>query len=141
MEIVAHNTGSSTSDRASTRARARVPRLLAAFLLGAHAVVHLLGAVLLWHLGQPGTLRYDQVSPEPGTVAGLLVGAGWLFAAALFAATAIAVATHHRHTLAVATAAALLSVAVLAPSAAVAAAGLGIDAFVLLAVAIAVASR
>ena len=114
---------------------------MAAVLLGAHAVVHLLGVVLLWHLGQPGTLRYDQVNPEPGTVAGVLVGAGWLIAAALFAVAAFAVATHHRHTLTAAAAAALLSIAVLAPSAAVTVAGLVVDAFVLLAVAVTVAGR
>jgi hypothetical protein len=103
-------------------------------VLAAHAAVHLMGVVLLWRWGQPGTMRYEDVCPTPGTLAGVLVGAGWLAAAVLFTAAAILVARLHEQAAQLAGAAAVVSAAVLAPSATVAVAGLAVDAVVLLAV-------
>jgi hypothetical protein len=107
---------------------------MAGVVLAAHGAVHLMGVVLLWHWGQPGTLRYGDVHPAPGTPGGVLVGAGWLAAAVLFAAAAVLVARRREQAARLAEVSAVVSAAVLVPSAAVAVAvaGLVIDAVVLL---------
>jgi hypothetical protein len=62
--------------------RAVVPA--AAIVMAAHGLVHLIGMILLWKLGQPGQLRYADAFPAPGTGPGYLAGALWLAAAVLF---------------------------------------------------------
>jgi len=94
----------------------------------------LAGHGLMWKLGQPGELRYADMSPVPGSAAGLAVGVVWLSAAALFGWAAwLFVAGRPRWRVA-ALAAVVVSVPVLGPSAAMAAAGLALDALILLVV-------
>jgi hypothetical protein len=61
-------------------------------VIGVHGLVHLMGMALLWKLGQPGSLRYADAVPTPGSLAGYLVGGLWLAAVALFVAAAILLA-------------------------------------------------
>jgi hypothetical protein len=79
---------------------------------------------------KPGSLRYADAHPRPGTAARLVVGGGWLVAAVLFVTAAVLLVTGRRWQGLAATAA-VLSTAVLAPSASVAMAGLVVDAAVL----------
>ena len=74
------------------------------------------------------------MTPAPGSVAGLAVGAVWLTCAALFVLSGALVATRHARWRAVALAAVVLSVPVLGPSASMAAVGLAADGVILLAV-------
>lgn len=108
----------------------RTGAVVASVVLAVHGLVHLMGVALLWHLGQPGTLRYADVSPSPGTRSAQLVGAGWLLAAALFV-TSAALVLRHRPWHPFALVAAVLSLAVLLPFAAPAAAGIAVDVAVL----------
>ncbi len=39
---------------------------------------------LLWRRGEPGELRYDDVSPAAGWLPGMIVGGVWLAATLLF---------------------------------------------------------
>lgn len=55
-------------------------RWLAAIFIASHGLVHLMGVLLLWKLAEPGTLRYADTAPTPGTATGYLVGFGWLLA-------------------------------------------------------------
>ena len=103
-------------------------------VLAGHGLIHLMGVALMWKLGQPGELRYADMSPVPGSAAGLAVGVVWLSAAALFGWAAwLFVAGRPRWRVA-ALAAVVVSVPVLGPSAAMAAAGLALDALILLVV-------
>ena len=103
-------------------------------VLAGHGLIHLMGVALLWKLGQPGELRYADMSPVPGSAAGVAVGVLWLSAAALFGWAAwLFVAGRPRWRVA-ALAAVVVSVPVLGPSASMAAAGLALDALILLVV-------
>lgn len=53
------------------------------FLL-VHGVVHLMGAVLLLELGEPGELTYAVARPEAGSVLAVLFAGLWSVAMALF---------------------------------------------------------
>lgn len=97
----------------------------AALLLG-HGLAHLIGVALLWNLGEPGWLRSVDLSPVPGSAAGLAVGALWLVAAAGFVAAGGAVLTG-RPWWRVTLGAVVVSCAALLPSAQAAAAGLVVD--------------
>jgi hypothetical protein len=71
------------------RVWARVAMLAAAVVITAHGLVHLMSVSLLWKLGEPGQLRYADVAPAPGTVAGYLAGSLWLVAVVLFVMAAV----------------------------------------------------
>jgi hypothetical protein len=101
-------------------------------VLALHGLIHLMGVVLLWKLGQPGDLRYADMSPVAGSVAGLAVGVVWLAGAALFVFAAALLVSSRSGWRAAALAAVVLSVPVLGPSASMASAGLVVDAAVLL---------
>jgi hypothetical protein len=118
----------------------RLLRVAAAAVLAGHGLIHLMGVALLWRWGEPGDLRYGDVSPAAGSVAGKLVGGLWLAATLLFLLTAVLVLTRRRAWRAAALLAAVVSIAVLLPSASIAPAGLIIDAAVLIAVAAAIAA-
>ncbi|MGY2002663.1 hypothetical protein [Blastococcus sp. SYSU DS1024] len=98
-----------------------------------------MGVGLLWQWGEPGELRYGDVSPAAGSIPGMIVGGIWLAAALLFLLTAVLVLRGRPTWRPVGLLAALVSIAVLLPSASIAAAGLLVDAAVLVAVATAVA--
>lgn len=124
-------------DKAKTEKLRPVRGLLlaaAAVVPTAHGLVHLMGVALLWHVGQPGNLRYADVTPAAGSVGALVVGAAWLGATVAFVGTAALLATG-RPWRGAALGAALLSAAVLLPSAHLAVAGLVVDGVVLAAVA------
>lgn len=93
-----------------------------------------MGVALLWHLAEPGSLRYADAHPIPGSAAGLVVGGLWLVAAALFVVAAILLIARRPRWRGVAVSAVVISLSVLLPLAATAAAGLVVDAGVLLAV-------
>ena len=127
----------------SVKARSGAHRLLlaaAATVLAGHGLIHLLGVALLWRWGQPGELRYDDVSPAAGLLPGMIVGGFWLAATLLFLLTAVLVLARRTAWRPVGLLAALMSIAVLLPSASIALVGLLVDAAVLLAVAAAVAA-
>ncbi len=88
--------------------------------------------------GQPGELRYDDVSPAAGSLLGMIVGGVWLAATLLFLLTAVLVLRGGPAWRPVGLLAGLVSIAVLLPSASIAPAGLLVDAAVLAAVAVAV---
>ncbi len=126
--------------RTATSGAHRLLRVPAAAVLAGHGLIHLLGVALLWQWGQPGDLRYDDVSPAAGSLAGIIVGGVWLTATLLFLLTAVLVLMGRPTWRPVGLIAALLSIAVLVPSASIALAGLIVDAAVLIAVAVAVAA-
>ena len=103
-------------------------------LLAAHGLIHLMGVAIFWHLAEPGGLRYGDVSPLPGSMAGLLVGAVWLACAALFVLAAGLLVAHRARWRAAALAAVVLSVPVLGPLASMAPLGLALDGVILLVV-------
>jgi uncharacterized membrane protein YhaH (DUF805 family) len=111
--------------------RLAVWRYPIALLLAGHGLIHLMGVTLLWRLGQPAGLRYRQMHPTPGSPAGIIVGAGWLSAAALFVGVAILLVRRLHAWRPAAVTAALLSAAVTVPSSSVTIAGLVVDAAVL----------
>lgn len=118
----------------------RLLRAAAATVLAVHGLVHLLGVALLSRWGQPGELRYDDVSPAAGSLPGVIVGGVWLAATLLFLLTAVSLVAGRTAWRPVGLLAALVSIAVLLPSASIALAGLLVDVAVLIAVAAAVAS-
>jgi hypothetical protein len=118
----------------------RLLRAAAAAVLAVHGLIHLLGVALLWRWGEPGQLRYDDVSPAAGSLPGTIVGGVWLAATLLFLLTAVLLLAGHPAWRPVGLLAALVSIAVLLPSASIALAGLVVDAAVLAAVAVAVAA-
>lgn len=118
-----------------------LPRVALAVLLAAHGLVHAMGVALLWRLGEPGSLRYADAHPTPGSTAALWVGAGWLLAGLLFVMAAALVLARRSWWRVPGAAAALLSLAVAAPSAATAAVGLVVDAVILGGIAIAAVAR
>ncbi len=109
-------------------------------MLAGHGLIHLLGVALLWRWGQPGELRYADVSPGAGSLPGMFVGGVWLAATLLFLLTAVLVVVGRPAWRPVGLLAALMSIAVLLPSASIALVGLLVDAAVLAAVALAVAA-
>lgn len=128
---------SSTLQEAVPRTSKKAPgvagglvRVAGAVVLAAHGAIHLMGVALLWRLGEPGSLRYADAHPLPGSAAGWVVGGGWLLAAVLFVTAAVLLVARGRWQ-GLAAAAAVVSVAVLAPSASIAVAGLVLDAAVL----------
>lgn len=58
--------------------------LVLAIFLALHGAIHLIGFALCWELREWSDFRYEDVSPEPGTLAGRLVGLVWLAVAAGF---------------------------------------------------------
>ncbi len=103
-------------------------------ILAVHGLIHLMGVALLWELGQPGELRYAEMSPVPGSVVGLAAGAVWLTSAALFVWAAGLLITHRSRWRTVALVALIVSVPVLGAATSMAAAGLAVDAVILLVV-------
>ncbi len=148
-EMLRRSTGTTTATvhrvtgAESVKARSGAHRSLraaGATVLAGHGLVHLLGVALLWRWGQPGELRYDDVSPAAGSLPGMIVGGVWLAATLLFLLTAVLVLLGRPTWRPVGLVAALVSIAVLLPSASVALVGLVVDAAVLIAVAVAVAA-
>ena len=113
---------------------------MAAVVLLAHGLIHLMGVALLWRWGQPGELRYDDVRPEAGTTAAMIVGGVWLVAMLLFLTTAALLVAGRPAWRPVGLLAALISIAVLLPLAAIAWAGLVVDAAVIVGAVLAVAA-
>ncbi len=118
----------------------RALRALAAVVLVIHGLIHLMGVALLYRWGEPGELRYDDVHPEAGSTAAMVVGAVWLVAMLLFLLTAVLLAVGRPAWRPVGLLAALTSIAVLLPSASIAWAGLVVDAAVIVGVVLAVAA-
>lgn len=118
----------------------RVFRVVAAVVLVGHGLVHLMGVALLWRWGQPGELRYDDIRPEAGSTAAMIVGVVWVVALLLFLITAALLAAGRPAWRPLGILAALVSIAVLLPSAGIAWAGLVVDAAVILGAFLAVAA-
>jgi len=57
-----------------------------------HAVIHLVGFLLLWKLAEVGEFTYDTATPTAGSASGRVIGLFWLLGAVLFAVTAGALA-------------------------------------------------
>jgi hypothetical protein len=108
----------------------------AALLMAAHGLVHLIGVFLYWRIAEPGELRYTDLSPEPGTVPALLVGAVWLAAAVLFVLAAASLLRRQRTWWWIALAATVVSLPVLVLAADVAPIGLILDGLILTALAL-----
>ena len=108
-----------------------VGRWSAGFLLGLHGAVHGMGLVLLWRLAEPGTLRYTDAAPDPGTAAGYLAGAGWLTAGVAFVVGAFLLVRRDHRWLPVTTAAAIVSLLLISLMAAQAPVGVAVDAVTL----------
>jgi hypothetical protein len=49
------------------RLLARVATVVVALFLALHGLVYLMGVDLLWKLGEPGDLTYEDAVPTPGT--------------------------------------------------------------------------
>lgn len=111
-------------------------RVAGAVLLAGHGLVHLMGVALLWRLGRPGGLRFDDVHPAAGSVAGLVAGGLWLGVTVLFVLSAVLLVARRRWW-PVAFTAAILSLAVLVPSVSITVAGIIVDMAVICAAAIA----
>ncbi|MGV8966438.1 MAG: hypothetical protein ACOH2F_09175 [Cellulomonas sp.] len=113
-----------------------IGRWAGAAVLAGHGVVHLPGVALLWRWGEPGPLRYADLSPVPGTGAGIAVGVLWLVGAVLFVLTAVSLLTGRDWWYRVMGVAVVVSCAALLPSASMklAAAGLVLDWILLVAV-------
>jgi len=127
-------TGNRRTRRGDQGAAGTAVRVAAGIVLIAHGLIHLMGPVLLWRWGQPGTLRYADVHPEAGSVAGVAVGVLWLAAAGLFTVAGALLVLDRPRWRPVAVIGVAFSVPALTTSAAAAAAGLVIDALVLTAV-------
>ncbi|RYV52948.1 hypothetical protein [Pengzhenrongella frigida] len=104
-----------------------IGRRAGAAALAGHGLMHLVGVVLLWRLGEPGWLRFADVSPTPGSPAGLAVGVLCLVAAAAFVAAAAGVLLDRDWWHRVLLGAVVVSCGALLPSASSAAAGLVVD--------------
>ncbi|HEY5247431.1 MAG TPA: hypothetical protein VIJ15_03140 [Dermatophilaceae bacterium] len=103
-------------------------------VLAGHGLIHLMGVALLWELGQPGELRYADMSPVPGSAAGILAGVVWLTGAALFTWAAALLVARRLRWRAAALAALAVSVPVLGPAASMTSVGLALDGVILLVV-------
>ena len=114
----------------------RAAAVVAAVIIAAHGLAHLMGVALLWKLGQPGALRYADVVPAAGSTPAYLVGGLWLVAAVLFVAAAALLAVGRPAWRPVALAAVAVSVPVIGLAPGQAVAGLVVDGLVLVLVAI-----
>lgn len=115
-------------------------RRASSVVLAGHGLIHLMGVALLWHLGQPGALRYADAHPDPGSPAAGIVGAVWLMSGLLFGLAALRLRARRPAWRRAALPAVVLSIPVLAMSVSVAAAGLAVDGLVVLALALTTAS-
>jgi Na+-translocating ferredoxin:NAD+ oxidoreductase RnfD subunit len=105
---------------------------VAAVIIAAHGLVHLMGAAVLWKLGEPGQLRYSEAVPTPGSIAGYLVGCLWLAAAVLFVIAGILLLARRAAWRVIGLIAVVVSVSVIALAPGQAAAGLVVDGLVLI---------
>jgi len=119
-----------------------IGRRVSAAALSGHGLGHLSGVALLWRWGQPGALRYTDMSPVPGTGAGIAVGGLWLVGAVLFVLAAVSLLAGWNRWYRIMAAAVVVSCAALLPSASmpVAAVGLVVD-WLLLVVVLVVGAR
>ncbi len=79
--------GSPTSQ---TRKVPLVVRLAVGVVIGGHGLLHLIGTILLWRLGQVGDLHYGDMLPSAPPWVTAFAGAEWLAAATVFIAAGIA---------------------------------------------------
>jgi hypothetical protein len=115
---------------------ARLGVIAAATVIAAHGLIHLMGVVLLWKLGQPGQLRYVNSVPAPGSSAGDVVGCLWLLAAMLFVAAAVLLVAERAAWRATAVVAVVVSALVIGLAPGQAVAGLVADGLILVLVAV-----
>jgi hypothetical protein len=110
---------------------ATVARWAGVGLLAAHGAIHGMGVALLWRWAEPGTLRYADAVPAPGSALGYLAGLAWLVAGVGFIVGAWRLAHHDRRWLPTITGAAVLSFALVVLMAAQAPVGVAFDVAVL----------
>lgn len=115
-------------------------RMGSALVLAAHGAIHAMGTVLLWGLAEPGELRAADAVPQPGTLAGWLVGGWWALAGALFVVAAGSLLAHRR-VAGLAAVAALVSLPPIVLMAAQAPVGIAVDIAILVIAAIALRRR
>jgi hypothetical protein len=106
-------------------------RVCSAAVLAIHGAVHAMGVALLWELGQPGSLRYADAAPTPGTAWAIVVGGLWALAGLLFITAGVMLAMARHEWLGLATAAAVISVPVIVPMVGQAPLGLAVSGAVL----------
>lgn len=115
----------------------RTIRITSVVIMAAHGLLHGIGVVLLWHLLEPGTLRYSDAHPTPGTPLADVFGVMWLLAALTFLLAATLLAVGRTSWRGFALAAAVLSIVAATPSASIAIVGIAIDIAVIVVVVIA----
>ncbi len=105
------------------RTQVAVANRLLAILAVVHALYHLVGFALCWRLTDLHRFSYDDVRPEAGSLAGRIVGLGWLGAALGFLLLAVLLVRGDRRARPLALGAAVLSLAVGLPALGAALAG------------------
>jgi len=104
-----------------------VTRWSAGLVVASHGFVHGMGVALLWRLAEPGSLRYTDAVPRPGSVAGYASGLGWLVAGLAFVVGAVQLVRHDDRWLATVTLAAAASLPILSVMATQAPFGVAVD--------------
>lgn len=112
-----------------------IVRLAGAAVIIGHGLIHLMGTMLLWHLGRPGDLQYGDMVPGTQSSIAILLGASiatlagteWLAAAVVFVAAGIALIIRQRIWLWLTLGGVLLSLPALIANAHLTAAGIVMD--------------
>jgi hypothetical protein len=136
-----------TRPSGSSNRRSRGAPVLVRFAGGVviigHGLLHLMGTMLLWHLGRPGDLQYGDMVPGPqsssavlpGSSIAILAGMEWLAAALVFVAAGIALIIRQRIWVWPTLGGVLLSLPVLIANAHLTAAGIVLDCLLLVVIA------
>jgi hypothetical protein len=108
-----------------------VARWAGGLLLVGHGLVHALGVLLLWGLGEPGDLTVADAVPAAESAGGVVAGALWGVAGLAFVLAGILLAMGRAGWLRLAVGGAVVSLPVVALMAAAAPVGLAVDLAVL----------
>lgn len=103
----------------------------AAIVIAAHGVIHVMGAVVLWRLGEPGDLTYADMSPEVGSWTAIPAGFVWIAAALVFVVAAVGLLARRRSWWWFALGGVILSLPVVVSNAQQAGAGIAVDSLLL----------
>lgn len=104
-----------------------VARWAGGLLLAGHGLVHALGVVLLWGLGEPGRLTAADAVPAAGSTLGIAAGAVWAVAGLAFVLAGILLVKGRVAWLRLAGGGAVVSLPVVALMAAAAPVGVAVD--------------
>lgn len=67
-------------------------RLAGGAVLVLHGLIHTIGFLLLWRIGELGEFTYDMATPDAGTWPARFVGVAWVAAAGLFVVSGLLLA-------------------------------------------------